>query len=78
VLARVHTHVTLYKVQQELRTRNAELQSALERELTGILGDCRILLKKLPESHEMTEYVTGIYQSGLRLHRLILPQRSCG
>ena len=75
VLARVHTHVTLYKLQQELRTRNAELQAALERELTGILGYCQILLKKLPKSNEMAEYVTGIYQSGLRLHRLILSQR---
>jgi DNA-binding response OmpR family regulator len=78
VLARVHTHVTLYKVQQNLRTRNIELQAALEQELTGILGDCQILLKKLPESHEMTEYVTGIYQSSLRLHRLILSQSSRG
>ena len=93
VLARVHTHVTLYKVQQELRTRNAELQSALKRErrmledlrvnvslalphelntpLTGILGYCEILRKKLPESHEVTGYVSGIYHGGLRLHRLI-------
>jgi DNA-binding response OmpR family regulator/predicted acetyltransferase len=30
VLARVHTHVTLYKLQQELRTRNTELQNAKE------------------------------------------------
>jgi DNA-binding response OmpR family regulator len=29
VLARVHTHVTLYKLQQELRTRNAELPEHL-------------------------------------------------
>ena len=93
VLARVHTHVTLYTLQQELRTRNVELQAALERErriledlrvnlsvalphelhtpLNGILGFCEILLKELPESHDMTEYVTGIYRSGLRLHRLI-------
>jgi CheY-like chemotaxis protein len=78
VLARIHTHVTLYKLQQESQTRNAELHASLEGELNGILGYCRILLKKLPESNEMTEYVTGIYQSGLRLHRLILSQRSCG
>jgi DNA-binding response OmpR family regulator len=71
VLARVHTHVTLYTLQRELRTRNVQLQSALERELTGILGYCQILLKKLPESNEVTGYVSGIYQSGLRLHRLI-------
>jgi signal transduction histidine kinase len=93
VLARVHTHVTLYRLRQELQTQNAELQSALKRErtiledlrmnlsvalphelhtpLNGILGYCQILLKKVPASSEMTEYITGIYQSGLRLHRLI-------
>jgi signal transduction histidine kinase len=47
------------------------LPHELHTPLTGILGFCQILLKKLPESHDMTEYVAGIYRSGLRLHRLV-------
>lgn len=43
VLARVHTHITLYKLQQQLRTQNAELQSALERE-RRILEELRMNL----------------------------------
>ena len=51
------TCVTLYKLQQKLRTRNAELQAALERELTGILGYCQILLKKLPRKKIVQDFL---------------------
>ena len=58
VLARVHTHVTLYKLQQELRTRNTELQAALERE-RRILKVLRLNLSvALP--HELHTLLTGI------------------
>lgn len=58
VLARVHTHITLYKVQQQLRTQNAELQSALERE-RRILEDLRMNLS-VTLSHELHTPLTGI------------------
>jgi two-component system sensor histidine kinase/response regulator len=58
VLARVHTHVTLYKVQQELQTRNADLQAALERE-RRMLEVLRVNLSvALP--HELHTLLTGI------------------
>ena len=58
VVARVHTHVTLYKVQQELRTRNTDLQAALERE-RRILEVLRLNLSvTLP--HELHTLLTGI------------------
>jgi DNA-binding response OmpR family regulator len=58
VLARVHRHVTLYKVQQELQTRNVELQAALERE-RRILEVLRVNLSvALP--HELHTLLTGI------------------
>ena len=58
VLARVHTHVTLYKLQQELQTRNTELQAALERE-RRMLEVLRVNLSvALP--HELHTLLTGI------------------
>jgi two-component system sensor histidine kinase/response regulator len=58
VLARVHTHVTLYQVQQELRARSIELQAALERE-RRILEDLRMNLSvALP--HELHTLLIGI------------------
>ena len=39
--------------------------------LTGILGHCELLRKQLKESQGLDEYVTGIYDGGLRLHHLI-------
>jgi DNA-binding response OmpR family regulator len=58
VVARVHTHVTLYKLQQNLRTRNVELQAALERE-RRILEVLRVNLSAaLP--HELHTLLTRI------------------
>jgi DNA-binding response OmpR family regulator len=58
VLARVHTHVTLYKLQQELRTRNTDLQAALERE-QRILEVLRVNLS-VAFPHELYTLLTGI------------------
>jgi DNA-binding response OmpR family regulator len=58
VVARVRTHVTLYKLQQNLRSRNVELQAALERERM-ILEVLRVNLSAaLP--HELHTLLTGI------------------